>query len=178
MSMCNAFKRSNNVCFPYDILSLHKSETSKPTVISNGSIPPHKWVHAYTLTLPLLMAAVSESSFCSVTNLSAPIKDKNVSGFHNTLKNKEEKTIIYRYRVKFEANWENSNSLPNLIWSPLCNHWGHQFIYKRLLLLIVFELVTDENQSFHQGAFLHVSERDSARKQFLHMIVKHLKTRL
>ena len=46
----------------------------------------------------------------------------------------------------------------HLLREPAGSDWRHELFQKSLLLTKVCKLVTDQNQRFHQGTFLHLSQ--------------------
>lgn len=58
---------------------------------------------------------------------------------------------------------------------PDAGHGCHQLLQKHLLTLVVLELVTNENQGFHEGTLLHLCQEQLIGEELLHMVIQHVK---
>lgn len=68
--------------------------------------------------------------------------------------------------------------LPHLVGGPASGHSGHELLQEVFLLVVVFELVTDEDQGLHQSTLLQQVQQSLAGEQLLHVVIHHVKTRL
>lgn len=66
--------------------------------------------------------------------------------------------------------------LPHLVGGPASGHSGHELLQEVFLLVVVFELVTDEDQSLYQSTLLHLGQQGLVGEQLLHLIIQYVKT--
>ena len=67
---------------------------------------------------------------------------------------------------------------PHLVGGPASGHSGHELLQELFLLVVVFELVTDEDQGLHKSTLLQHVQQSLAGAQLLHVVLHHVKTRL